>query len=150
MVDNMTRSQRSRTMSRIRSKDTLAERALRSAIFQLGLRFRIHYSGLQGRPDIVFPRAKVAVFVDGDFWHGWKFDEWKHKLAPYWRLKIEGNLLRDQYNSKLLKKSGWRVIRVWEHEIEHSATSCAQRVAGAVQRRSTTSPRRRPRSQNTP
>src|SRR5687767_9244405 len=106
MADNMTRAQRSRTMSRIRGRDTGPELALRRLIHKRGLRFRTH-GALPGRPDIVFPKARVAVFVNGTFWHGWQFPRWREKLAPYWRNKIERNRARDLQNTRKLRRLGW-------------------------------------------
>ena len=128
MPDNMTVEQRSATMSRIRSEDTRAELTLRRLLHRRGLRFRLHATGLPGRPDIVFVRQRVAVFVDGDFWHGWKFKEWAHKLAPYWRGKIAGNQARDRKRTADLRRLGWTVVRIWEHQIESSAEMCVQRI----------------------
>ena len=136
MVDNMTREQRSRTMSRIRSKDTQAELALRRILFSYGLRFRVHVSTLPGKPDIVFPASKVIVFVDGDFWHGWRFEAWAHKLAGAWRAKIERNRSRDVLRGTQLNALGWKVIRIWEHEVETDVNACADRVIRAISGRS--------------
>lgn len=124
----MTSAQRSATMSRIRSRNTRCERTLRSALHRRGHRFRLHRKGLPGRPDILFPRQKVAIFVDGDFWHGWQFDAWKHKLAPFWREKIVRNIERDAIQLVALEESGWTVVRVWEHEIENDLTGCVSRI----------------------
>src|SRR5690242_3504505 len=107
MPDNMTSAQRSVTMSRIRSKNTKPELLIRRAVFAHGYRFRVHHRKLPGCPDIVFPRARVAVFIDGDFWHGWRFPAWSHKLGPYWRAKIARNRQRDACNFRKLRKSGW-------------------------------------------
>ena len=82
MVDNLTPEQRSFTMSRIRSRDTKPELTIRRLVHARGLRFRTHKNGLPGRPDLVFVRAKVAVFVDGDFWHGWQFPAGGTNSAP--------------------------------------------------------------------
>lgn len=132
MVDNLTPEQRSRTMSRIRSKDTQAELQLRRALHHRGLRYRIHVKGLPGKPDIVFTKKRIAVFVDGDFWHGWKFDEWGAKLKPYWREKIEGNRARDRRYDVQLADLGWTVLRIWEHEVKGNIDLCATRVEEAV------------------
>jgi DNA mismatch endonuclease (patch repair protein) len=132
MPDNMTVAQRSRTMSRIRSKDTKAEMTLRRILFRQGLRYRLHVRTLPGAPDLVFARYKVAVFMDGDFWHGWDFDAWKHKLTPYWRVKIEGNRARDARQTQALRKLGWRVVRIWEHEVKANATASARKVLRAI------------------
>lgn len=115
-------------MSRIRSKNTEVELTLRRLLFGLGLRYRVHVPGLPGRPDIAFTRRKVAVFVDGDFWHGWKFDQWSHKLAPQWRAKIERNRARDAAANAALRAEGWRVLRIWEHELKADAERCVARV----------------------
>ena len=134
-MDNLTPEQRSFTMSRIRSTDTAPELRIRRLVHARGLRFRIHRYGLPGRPDLVFVRPKVAVFVDGDFWHGWQFPQWKNKLAPYWKKKIEGNRYRDQQNTEKLRRDGWLVIRIWEHEVERDAASCVDRIEEAVKER---------------
>ena len=81
-MDRLTTEQRSALMSKIRSWDTGPEQALRSALHKRGLRFRKHLKSLRGRPDVVFMSARVAVFVDGHFWHGYRYPAWKHKLMP--------------------------------------------------------------------
>src|SRR4051812_25601625 len=127
MADNLTPEQRSYTMSRIRSTNTKPELLVRKLVHARGLRFRIHERSLPGRPDLVFHKAQVAVFVDGDFWHGWRFPQWRDKLQPYWRDKIEGNRKRDQRNFQRLRRMGWLVLRLWEHEVETKADICAER-----------------------
>lgn len=135
MADNLTPEQRSFTMSRIRSKDTKPELMIRKLVHERGLRFRKHMNGLPGRPDLLFARARVVVFVDGDFWHGWRFPRWEHKLAPYWKKKIESNRVRDQRTFRKLRGDGWFVIRIWEHEVEQDAKSCVDRIEEAVRAR---------------
>jgi DNA mismatch endonuclease, patch repair protein len=105
-------------MSRVKGKDTSIERKLRSEIHGLGLRYRKHAKGLPGKPDIVFVRAKVVVFVDGDFWHGYRYPLWKHKISQFWQKKIETTRKRDQRNFRKLRRMGWKVVRIWEHTIE--------------------------------
>lgn len=139
MADNLTQEQRSFTMSRIRSKDTTPELTIRMLSHARGLRFRKHKHGLAGRPDLVFPRARTVVFVDGDFWHGWRFPRWKNKLGRYWRQKIEGNRRRDQRNINRLRREGWLVIRIWEHEVKRDAESCVDRIEKAVRTRANSS-----------
>jgi DNA mismatch endonuclease (patch repair protein) len=119
-------------MSRIRSRDTKPELTIRRLVHARGLRFRKHAKWLPGTPDLAFSRARVAVFVDGDFWHGWKFEEWRHGLAPYWLAKIERNMHRDEANFEALVSMGWTVIRLWEHEVEADAELCVDRVERAV------------------
>lgn len=132
MPDTMTPEQRSRCMSRIRSKDTTPERMLRSALHQRGLRFRKHVAALPGSPDIVFTRAKVAVFVNGDFWHGYRFRRREARLSDYWRQKIKRNRARDAANFRTLRAAGWRVVRVWEHEVKHDTIGSAERISRII------------------
>lgn len=121
-------------MSRIRARNTVPELTIRHLLHGRGLRYRTHVGSLPGRPDIVFSKAKVAVFIDGDFWHGWRFSRWRDGLAPYWQSKIERNMQRDVQNVRRLRRSGWLVIRVWEHEVETDPEGCANRIEGAVRR----------------
>lgn len=80
MTDNMTPEQRQLTMSRIRRIDTKPELAVRRLAFARGLRYRKYSPNVAGRPDLVFARARLVIFIDGNFWHGWRFKEWEHKL----------------------------------------------------------------------
>ena len=134
MADNMTSAQRSRTMSRIRSKNTQPELRLRRELYRSGLRYRIHVGSLPGRPDIVFRRQRLAIFVDGDYWHGWRFSCWADKLPEYWYQKIAGNRKRDLANHRRLRRSGWVVMRIWEHEIRADLAGCARQVSSVLQR----------------
>jgi DNA mismatch endonuclease (patch repair protein) len=115
-------------MSRIRGVDTGIETALRSTLHRLGYRFRKHVRRLPGRPDVVFVAERLAVFVDGDFWHGWRFPRWASKLKPFWSTKIATNRKRDRANHRRLRALGWRVLRVWEHEVERDLDACVRRV----------------------
>jgi DNA mismatch endonuclease, patch repair protein len=84
------------TMSRIRGRDTKVELAIRKELHKRGHRFRVNAPSLAGKPDVVFTKIGLVLFIDGDFWHGWRFDRWSSKLAPYWREKIAGNMARDR------------------------------------------------------
>lgn len=128
MADNMTPAQRSKTMSRIRSKNTAIEWRIRRMLHSRGYRYRVHPKGIPGKPDLVFPSRKIAVFIDGDFWHGWKFEEWSSKLAPYWRAKIERTQLRDKQNTESLEQLGWTVVRLWEHEVKADPERCVSMI----------------------
>lgn len=133
MADNMTPEQRSRTMSRIRKTDTKPELIIRRLSFARGLRYRKYLAHLPGKPDLVFAGARVVVFVDGDFWHGWRFEEWEEKLSsPYWRSKIRRNRERDSDHCARLEADGWTVLRIWEHEVEQNADACVDRIEVAV------------------
>jgi len=132
MVDNLSKSQRSYCMSRVKGKDTSLETVVRSALHRQGYRFRKHVSSLPGKPDIVFPTRKVAVFIDGDFWHGWRFSQWRDKLSPWWRTKIEATRVRDQRNHRRLRFLGWTVIRIWQHEVEKAFDKVINRITAVV------------------
>lgn len=114
-------------------RDTKPELALRSALHRLGLRYFVHrrpISGLRREADIVFPRARVAVFVDSCFWHGCPDHmTWPEANASWWRSKIEGNYRRDRNTDARLAAAGWLSVRVWEHEAPNAA---AVRIAEAV------------------
>lgn len=118
----------------IRGSNTRPELLLRRAIWSLGFRYRLS-AKLPGRPDFVFPRMKVAVFVDGCFWHGCdKHLKWPRSNAHFWRKKILGNRARDVHVTRKIRSMGWAVIRVWEHEIRHSAEQCAVRIGKKLSR----------------
>ena len=135
--DNLTQEQRSYTMSRVRSVDTSLERTVRSELHRRGLRFRKHVRALPGTPDVVFPRQRVAVFVDGDFWHGYRLPAWEQGLKPYWRDKIRRNRRRDRRNFARLRKLGWTVIRIWEHDVQRDLAEVTDRIEQAVRPRDT-------------
>ncbi|AFZ67171.1 DNA mismatch endonuclease Vsr [Deinococcus peraridilitoris DSM 19664] len=130
----MSREQIRDRMANVRRSDTDIELALRSALHRRGLRFRKNVKGLPGSPDVVFPKCKVAVFVDGDFWHGWRFEERGHRLKPFWRAKVEQNMARDRRDVAALEVLGWRVLRVWEHEIRKELDDVVERVVQLVTR----------------
>ncbi len=128
MADNMTPEQRRMTMSRIRGRDTKVELVVRKELHRRGYRFRVNATWLAGKPDVVFTRFRLAIFIDGDFWHGWKFDQWSQKLAPYWREKISGNIARDLRHRALLRREGWTVMRLWEHDVNKNLERCIRRI----------------------
>lgn len=119
-------------MSRIRGKNTAPERALEGLLRAAGHEFETHARDLPGRPDVVFRRAYLAVFVDGDFWHGWRFPLWRHKLSPRWRTKIAENIARDRRNFARLRRGRWRVVRVWEHQIVQHPERVISRIEDAL------------------
>src|SRR5438552_2763808 len=107
-----------------RASDTAHEKLLRGHVWQLGLRYRKNVRSLPGKPDLVFPTARVVVFCDGDFWHGREWRKLKRQLArgtnaQYWLAKIRANMRRDAATTVELRQMGWTVIRVWEREIFH-------------------------------
>lgn len=128
MTDTLTREQRSYNMSCIRGHDTKPERMLRKALWAAGLRYRIKNS-LPGKPDIVFPSVRLAVFVDGCFWHGCpEHMTWPKNNADFWRRKIERNIERDREVEVALEELGWRWLRFWEHEVQTNSEQIVSRL----------------------
>jgi DNA mismatch endonuclease (patch repair protein) len=116
-------------MSRIRGKDTGPERVVGALLTEAGHAPEQHVSDLPGRPDFVLRDLRVAIFVDGDFWHGWRFIAWKHKLSEKWEAKIAANRRRDFLNHARLRRAGWRVLRIWQHQIERDLESVKTKIA---------------------
>ncbi len=121
------------------SKDTTPERLLRRALFREGLRFRTNSKVVPGKPDLVFVRPKVAVFVDGDFWHGKDWRKRRLRLLngsnkAYWIAKIEANIRRDRQVSKTLIRAGWTVLRFWESEVCSSLDSVSRKVSEVIKK----------------
>lgn len=135
MIDNLTPLQRSYCMSRVKGKDTGLERLVRTALQKQGLKFRKHVKELPGKPDIVFPQARVVVFIDGDFWHGYRFPVWESKLSEFWRRKIRSNRERDRKNFRKLRSRKWRVVRLWQHQIESNLNGCIKKIIKCVENR---------------
>jgi len=119
MGDVFTKEKRSWVMSRIRGKDTGPERAVEKLLRKDKIRFKKHYK-IAGTPDFALPERKVAIFVDGDFWHGYDYKKRGRKLPEYWKNKIKRNMKRDDVTNKELKRLHWKVIRIWEHELREN------------------------------
>ena len=132
-MDNLTQKQRSYCMSRIKGTDTGLERIVRSELHKRGLRFRKHVKDLPAKPDIVFVKARLVVFLDGDFWHGYRFSQWEHTVSEFWRKKIGETRKRDQRNFAKLRRMGWRVIKIWEHSIEKDLAGVIEKISRAVE-----------------
>lgn len=117
-------------MSKIRGKNTKAElsfrKALSAEVYPRGLRYRIHYRKIAGSPDIVFVKQKIAIFIDGDFWHGRNHGKKRKKRLrkKFWRDKIETNIRRDLRVNRRLRKEGWRVIRIFESDLKKDLKGC--------------------------
>lgn len=120
MADNHSKEVRSRNMSRIRSTDNKPEEIVRKFLFSQGFRYRKNDKKLPGKPDIVLPKYRTVIFVNGCFWH--KHDcprfVWPSSNQDYWRPKILGNVERDKKNAEQLRSQGWNVIVVWECELK--------------------------------
>lgn len=124
MADVMTPEQRSRCMAAIRGKDTKPEMIVRRYLFSRGLRFRVQVRKLPGNPDIVLPKYRTVIFVNGCFWHGHegcRYYRLPKSNIEFWEQKIKNNVARDVRNENELKSLGWRVIRVWECDIKRVA-----------------------------
>ena len=119
-------------MSSIKGKDTGPETRVRSELHKRGFRFRKHLKELPGQPDVVFTKAKVAVFIDGDFWHGYRFPTWEHKVSAFWKTKISKNRERDAKNHRRLRDMGWKVIRLWQHDLERDFRESIERVVSSL------------------
>jgi DNA mismatch endonuclease (patch repair protein) len=123
-------ARRSALMSKIRSKNTKLEDNFISLLrLEIPNTFVTHVRALKGTPDIVFENEKVCVFLDSDFWHGWQYPRWKHLLKDdFWREKIVKNRHRDIKNTRFLKRTGWKVIRIWEHQIKLNPEKAFDRI----------------------
>ena len=131
-MDVLSREQRHRTMSRIRAQDTKAELLLRKALWKRGYRYRKNYAALPGKPDIALTRQKIAIFVDGDFWHARG-----HRDCPgeqvesnkgYWQKKLGRNVERDKDVTDILTEEGWLVLRFWETDIKSDLEGCVRKI----------------------
>jgi len=131
--DIMSPEKRSAVMARIRGSGTKPELAVEQMLLKLGIQFETHARDLPGRPDFVVRSAMVAILVDGDFWHGWQFDRWRMKLSEHWEHKISGNIRRDARNRKLLRTAGWKVLRLWEHQVASNPAAVARRIKRILQ-----------------
>lgn len=126
----------SKRMANVSLKGGKAEAALSKALWREGIRYRKNYRKLPGSPDIAITKYKVAVFVDGEFWHGENWEERKSKLKAnreYWIEKIEENIARDKRNDMLLQEMGWIPVHFWEKEIKKNLSGCVHRVIDTIQ-----------------
>mgnify|MGYP002626345790 CR=1 FL=1 len=131
-MDNLTPAQRHRNMQRIKSSDTKPEIMLRKALWHKGIRYRKNISSLPGKPDIVLTRQKIAIFVDGDFWHargnknnpGGQVESNK----DYWQKKLARNVERDREVNDELTEMGWLVLRFWESDVKKDLEGCIKHI----------------------
>ncbi|WP_275096150.1 very short patch repair endonuclease [Sedimenticola hydrogenitrophicus] len=134
----------SRRMAKVRQKGTDAEIALRRELYRRGLRYRVDYAVMK-KPrrvaDVAFPRLKIAIFVDGCFWHGCpEHATWPKQNAEFWRKKIEANRLRDADTNSRLLDIGWTVLRFWEHESPIEAAGVVARTVAMARTKRSASP----------
>lgn len=136
-MDDLTPEQRSKNMRHIRSKNTSIEIMLRKELWHRGYRYRTNVSTLPGKPDIVLSKYKIAIFCDGEFFHGKDWDELEAKLVhsnngQYWITKIQKNIERDDKNNKALRFEGWTVLRFWGKDIKRDVAACADVVEEVI------------------
>ena len=131
-MDDMTREQRHKNMSHIRSKDTKPEVLLRKALWKRGIRYRKNYAALPGKTDIALTRYKIAIFVDGDFWHARDHqDSPGEQVASnkeYWQNKLKNNVERDKAVNDVLTEDGWLVLRFWSSDVMKHLDECINQI----------------------
>jgi len=132
---NLTPEQRHTIMSHIRSSNTSIEVLLRKALWHEGIRYRKNFKALPGTPDIAITKFKIAIFCDGEFWHGKNWDKKKDTIktnSDFWKAKIERNIMRDNKNEKKLVNMGWVVLRFWGDEINKGLEDCVNQVKETI------------------
>lgn len=134
-TDVFTPKKRSEIMSRVRSKNTKPELFVRSLLYAMGYRFRLHRKDLPGNPDIVLPKYRTAIFVHGCFWHrhsGCPRATLPKRNAEFWRKKLEGNVERDKRAQQELRQLGWDVLVLWQCEVKRDADALSERLNAAL------------------
>jgi len=120
-------------MSRIQGKNTKIDLKMKEMLEENKILFEM-YPKIPGTPDFIIRQKKIAIFCDGDFWHGFKFDESKKPAKKYWHNKIEENMRRDRKVSRKLRRGGWSVLRFWEHDIEKKPKKCKDRILRKIRK----------------
>ena len=131
-----TTPKRSKIMSKIRGKNTKPELAFRKALYAAGYRYRIDYKKLIGKPDILLKKYKTAIFIDGEYWHGYNWEERKPKVKTnreFWIAKIERNMQRDREVNAELERLGYKVFRFWETKVKKELDTCLETVISHLQ-----------------
>ena len=127
MADIFTPEKRSWVMSRIRGTNTKIDLKMKEELKKKKTGFEM-YPKMFGSPDFIIRRHRIAIFCDGDFWHGYRYYEKKRPAKKFWRDKLEGNMRRDKRVSRKLRRDGWSVLRFWEHDIEKSPEKCLRKI----------------------
>lgn len=134
-MDRLTKEQRRKNMRAVKNKDSQIELKLRKALWEKGYRYRKHYKAIEGKPDIVLTKYKLAIFCDSEFWHGYNWQVKKkeiHSNKGFWVKKIELNIIRDEKVNEILISQGWHVLRFWGKEIEKDIAKCISRVEEVI------------------
>lgn len=130
-MDRLTKEQRRKNMQAVKNKDSKIELSLRKALWQKGFRYRKNFRQLEGKPDIVLTKYKIAIFCDSEFWHGYDWQNKKNEIKShkdFWIKKIESNIKRDKTVNEILKSQGWKVIRFWGKEIIKDLDKCVSKI----------------------
>jgi DNA mismatch endonuclease vsr len=134
-MDNLTKEQRRKNMQAIRSSNTKAEILLAKALFSKGYRYRKNNKSVFGTPDLTFKKIKLAIFVDGEFWHGKDWENRKNNIETnkeYWIKKIENNIKRDIKVNDILLTQNWTVLRFWAKDIEKKLDFCVSKIENVI------------------
>ena len=132
-----TTPERSKIMGKIRGKNTKPELAFRKALYKEGYRYRIDYRNLIGRPDIVLKKYKTVIFIDGEYWHGYNWEERKPKIKTnreFWIAKIERNMQRDREVNVALEQLDYKVFRFWESDVKKNLETCLEKVVSHLEK----------------
>ncbi|MFA5197322.1 MAG: very short patch repair endonuclease [Patescibacteria group bacterium] len=132
-MDKVSPEVRSRIMSLVKSKNTKPEILVFRELKKRGIYFQKHYK-VYGKPDVAFPRLKVAVFINGEFWHGKNLERYKNTLSEFWIKKIKANMKRDKKNYQALKRDGWKVIILWDTKIYKDPPKEVDKIIKAVEK----------------
>jgi DNA mismatch endonuclease (patch repair protein) len=134
-MDVLTPEQRRRNMQAIKNKATKAEVALAKALWARGHRYRKNNKKIFGNPDLTFAKCKLAIFIDGEYFHGYNWETEKHRIKTnreFWWNKIEGNMRRDHLVNQTLVENGWTVLRFWSQEIRKNLASCIEKIEQTI------------------
>ena len=134
-MDVLTPEQRRKCMSRIKSKNTSIEILLRKALWHEGIRYRKNFKLLPGKPDIAITKYKLAIFCDGELWHGKNWEKTKGTVKTnrdFWIPKIEKNIIKDNVNEKKLENTGWVILRFWGRDIKKNLADCVNEVKETI------------------
>lgn len=134
LTDVFSPEKRSWVMSRIRSKNTKIDLKMKKMLSELSCGYKM-YPKMFGSPDFILKQRRIAIFCDGDFWHGYNYHEKKRPTTKYWRQKIESNMKRDHSVSRKLRMEGWSVLRFWEHDIHNDPYKCKRKILRKIKLR---------------